>query len=152
MSLNTYEFDTVSEMSFFLRGGISGGARVFGPAARIQNLNGATLIFLKPVAGTVTFVDTTGDGLTAPAVASQITSVMTGLSVLWKNQCLSLVEIVPIAGVSLSKSGTANTVFGFTTASNTGNVAFNGPTGDTPRFIECGSKPRLDGLYVVVEY
>jgi hypothetical protein len=149
MALKIYEFDTVKEMEFFLRGGITGG-KVAHKNGRIHGLHGRTLVLTAPAA-TVTFADPTGAGLTLAEVATQIHAVAAAVSVNWLSGALGLVMTTPTAAVVLSASGTANTIFGFSNStSNTGRY-FNGPAGTTPRLVETNNKSRLDGYYAVVE-
>lgn len=150
MALKTYEFDNVKDMERFLQGWISGGKNVVNGSGRIMGLHNKTLIFTTP-AGTVTFSDASGDGLTLKEVSDQITAAIASLSVSWKDGWISIHKTDMSDGVTLSKNGTANTAFGFSTAKDNVGLIYNGPTGATPRLVESNVKARRDGYYVIVE-
>lgn len=150
MALKIYEFDTVRDMEFFLRGGVSGGRQVVNQQGRIHGLDGKTLVFNNP-SGTVTFADTTGAGLTFAEVATQITAVVSTVVINWRDGALHLVLSTAATAVSIDKDGTANKVFGFSSDADHVGQVFGGPTGNTPRLVETNNKSRLDGYYAVVE-
>lgn len=150
MALKIYEFDTVKDMEFFLRGGVTGGRQVVNQFGRVHGLDGLTLIFVSP-SGTVTFSDPTGAGLTFAEIADQITTAIGTLSVNWLDGSLHLVLTSPSAAVTVDKDGTANTVFGFSKKKDHAGQVFNGPAGAVPRLVETNNKSRLDGYYAIVE-
>ena len=155
MAIETYEFGTMNQLRFFLLGGIRGGKPVTPQNTKgvLLGLNGLTLIFSSPN-GTVTFSDPTGAGLTLDNVITQINAVhaLSGIGVNWVDQCMGLFLSDKSAGVTLSKSGTANTYFGFSTDKNTVGTLINGPKANTlPMLIWSNSKAPLDGYYIHVE-
>lgn len=154
MPLKIVQFDTLAEAEFYLRGGIKGGKQSLVQGV-VRGLDGLTLIFSKPLVGTVTFSDPTGAGLTLTQIQTAINAVQPALQVGWAESSLHLIENTPSAGVALSKSGTANTAFGFsagtTGVTDTVGTVFNGATGAIPRVMELAPKARLDGFFALVE-
>jgi hypothetical protein len=151
VSLHTYEFDNLKDMEFFLQGGVSGGKEVVTQNGRIYGLNGSTLIFTLP-AGTVQFSDVLEQGLTFQQISQQIAAVLPALATFWRDKYIHILQKALGGGISLSKSGTANPFFGFSSATDAIGTLFNGPSGATPRYIDSSGKARLEGYYVVVEF
>lgn len=145
-----YSFDTVEDVNFFLHGGVSGGPMTLQQGGTVPNLNLATLIFLAP-AVTVTFTDTSGVGLTAAQIAGQIVAAAPAIVPSFRNNVWRFSAPSTGAGVQVSKTGTANPIFGFSDSLNTVGKFYNSFLGAVPRLLEVGSKARLDGYFVVVE-
>lgn len=127
-----YKFRRIDDVSAFLNGGVVGGSvnRAQGggtPAnigAGINGLVGKTLKLSSPSAKTITF--TTASSATPPGtnpdpytllfkdIKAQVEAVATDVVVLLDaEQRLLLLEKAPSQGVTVDKSGTANTLLGF---------------------------------------
>ena len=150
MPLKIQQFDCIEDAEFYLRGGVSGGVLALQQGV-IAGLHGKTLIFTAPEAKTVTFSDPTGAGLKVSDIVTSVHSVLTGLLISFTKVGLRIIEASPTYGVHISKTGTANTIFGFSNGSDTIGLACTGPTGAVPRLIEMGAKARLDGYFAVIE-
>ena len=150
MALRLRSFQNLPEIDLFIRGGIRGGRAL---VKAIYNLHGKTLIFTTPSV-TVTFSDPTGEGLGPATVVAQIKAAAASLSPTLLDNCLSVEEVSPSAGVVLSKTGTANTLLGF--SYDTSGVAATGvvlaaPGGTAPALVSIGRKATGDGYVVVVD-
>lgn len=150
MALKIFEFDTAKEMEFFFQGGVRGGRQVTNQSGRVFGLHGKTLILTSPAA-TVTFSDATGAGLSFDAIADQIRTAAPTVSTFWRDGTMHLQLTTPTAAVTVDKDGTANAVFGFSSAKDHAGLYVNGPAGVVPHIVETGTKPRFDGYYAVVE-
>jgi hypothetical protein len=126
------KFRTLDEVQTFLNGGIWSGNTVnqvqgspsnHGPG--ITGLVGLTLIFVGPgPTGTVTFVASSGSNpdpntLLFKDIKAQIEAVMMTCKVTTYEGFLTIMEATPALGVTVSHTGTANTLLGFDTANNT---------------------------------
>jgi hypothetical protein len=126
------KFRTIDEVQTFLNGGVWSGSRVAqvqGPpsnqAPGITGLVGKTLIFDAPgPAGTVTFVASSGSNpdpstLLLSDIKAQIQAAIPTLSVTMFDGYLVVQEATPAFGVTVDRTGTANTLLGYGTANNT---------------------------------
>lgn len=125
------KFRTIDEVQPFLNGAVQGSKlqSAYGPpgnnAPGVQSLVGKTFITSAPgPAGTCTFVASSGSNpdpniLLFSDIAAQIKSAIAGLSVTLADSMLLLQESTPANGVTVSKTGTANTLLGFDTATDT---------------------------------
>ena len=149
--LYIYERDTLKDVEFLLQGGVTGGRVTVNQRGTTPGLSGTTLIFLSP-AVTVTFSDTSGVGLNPQDIVNQIVAVNSTIVPFWRGGCLNLL-LTPAAAsnVAVSHAGTANPIFGFSSATDNVGVFYAGPTGLIPRLVPVDPKARLDGYYVVVE-
>jgi hypothetical protein len=148
--LQMQSFDTIEDVNFFLQGGVNGGPLTLQQGGTVPGLNGLQLIFTAPAA-VVTFVDNTGVGLSAAQIAAQIVAVNAAIRPSFRNNVWRFSAPSSSAGVKISKTGTANAVFGFSDSLDTVGTFFNSLVGAVPRLVEVGSKARLDGYFVVVE-
>lgn len=157
-ALYARKFGTLEEVNTFLRGGIKGGAQLSlqpaGPVGAqtlaVLGLHGKTLVFNAP-AGTVTFADATGAGLTLDAIAAQIKAALATLAVRFDNRHLVLEYATPGTAVNLDLTGTANAAFGFDTAADTVGKVFAPYTGAAPRLISLQPWGQMDGAVAVTE-
>lgn len=148
MALKILRFDDTNTAQHALNGGISGGAQITG--GRIMGLHGKTLIFNTP-AGTVTFSDPTGAGLSPDDIQTQIQAVHAGLVAQFYRGYLRIIEATPTSGVVLDTDGTANVVFGFGNKVDTTGIVYAPYDGAAPRLLEFRGSPRMDGFIAVVE-
>jgi hypothetical protein len=150
--LKFLEFDVIKDMECTLQGGIWGGRNIASQnKGRIPGLDGKTLIFTVPSL-TITFSDTVGEGLTPQEIVMQIVTADHSIVPFWRDQNLHMVRAAwEGAGITLSWSGTANPIFGFSSATETAGTYYNGPSGELPRVLETNNKSRLDGYYALVE-
>jgi hypothetical protein len=132
MSINRLrKFRTIDEVQTFLNGGVWSGSKVsqVGPPSNqgpgVYGLVGLTLIFVGPgPTGTVTFVASSTSNpnpqvLLFSDIKAQIQAAIATLSVTTFDGYLSIQEVTPTNGVTVSSTGTANSVLGFDTANNT---------------------------------
>lgn len=130
-------FPGLTELNTFLQGGVIGGnapplqnAQLVGGGARLAvfGLHGLTLEFLSPTVQTVTFSDPSGLGLSYNEILQQIRSAFGGPGVVspsFFSKRLLLIESFPSLGVTLDSSGTANSIFGFSTSNDTSGAVVN---------------------------
>jgi hypothetical protein len=130
-----------------LNGGISGGKPVSG---KVMGLHGKTLVFNTP-AGTVTFSDSSGEGLSVKDISDQVVAVQATLLVQFYNGYMRIREITPSGGVNLDATGTANSAFGFSSTGDTVGTVYGPPDGTAPRLIDFEGSSRMDGFVAVVE-
>lgn len=151
MALRIREFSSLSEVEFFLRGGVRGGP-VKLESGLIQKLHGKTF---NP-GSLVTFDETAGaaglhGGLTVAEVISQITAANAGLLVRYAERGFYLVESSPSSGVTVSKDGTANPLLGFSSSTDSSNVVYAAPSDAAPRIVFITGKVTSDGYVVTVD-
>ena len=130
-----YKFKRIEDVTNFLNGGVVGAcinqSHTSGSPGNFPGVNGLvgkTLIFTLPASVTVTFtVSNTGSGsgvspgtnpnpqvLLFKDIKAQIEAVVTGAVVfLNADQQLVIIESTPSGGVSVAKTGTANSILGF---------------------------------------
>jgi hypothetical protein len=155
MALRIREFSDLFAAEFYLRGGIRGGRQVVNASGVVQNLHGKTLIFNVP-SGTVTFDETAGaaglgGGLTLQEITAQIQAVHAGLQVSLRDKILNIIEATPTNGVDLDKDGTANTLFGFSGASDNVGDVISAPGGTAPTLVGIWGKTNNDGYMVIID-
>jgi hypothetical protein len=95
------KFRDVTELEFFLNGGVYGGSGTMGG---VTGLVGKDLLFTSPSATTCTFVAGADPlTLTFAEIKTQIEAAMTTLKVIpvGPNGCLGLIEKTPSSGVAL---------------------------------------------------
>lgn len=122
------KFRTIDEVQNFLNGGVQSGSKVSqvqGPpsnqAPGIFGLVGTTLIFNTPgPTGTVTFSASSGSNpntqvLLFKDIKAQIEAAIATLRVTMFDGYLCIQEVTPANGVTVSHTGTANTLLGFDT-------------------------------------
>ncbi len=148
MSIRVYRFETSTDAEHFLNGGISGGAEIVH-AGRVLGLHNKTLIFTSP-AGTVTFSDPTGAGLSAGDIKSQIEAALATLKVTYHGYKIRIIRATPTAPVVLSNTGTANPIFGFGSAVAATGVVFNPIGGAAPAIMTTEANPNSDGWAIWV--
>ena len=115
-----------------IRGAVMGGTEG-GIGAGLDGLVGKTLIFTSPAVVTVTFVASSGVGGSAqPGVGKnpnpqvllfkdlklQIEAAAALVKVFSFGGRLVLIEATPASGIGINKDGTANTILGIDTATN----------------------------------
>jgi len=150
--LKILQFGNLRRVGFVLNGGIAGGKRVINSGGKVLGLNGKTLIFTTP-AGTVTFSDTGGTGLSMADIIAEIvgTGGLSGLKPGFSDGYLNVIETTPTNGVVLAGTGTANAAFGFGKSTVTG-LVYDPPGGSAPRMVGgIQVRAQLDGYYVLVE-
>lgn len=126
------KFRTIDEVQSFLNGAVSSGNTVNqvqgGPSNHgpgITGLVGLTITFSAPgPTGTVTFVASSGSNpdpntLLFKDIKAQIEAAIPTLKVNTYDGYLSIIEATPASGVTVAKTGTANTLLGFDTANAT---------------------------------
>ena len=145
MSYKTLNFSTTALMDMTLNGLVIGGKAPAPSGGKVLGLNGLTLIIGIE---TTTFSDVTEGGLTLPQIKTAIESATTGITVSWESGRLVLSHATAI---SVKKTGTANSFFGFPTNVDVDAAPINPPDGGAPRIISIGSSPRMDSYFVVVE-
>ena len=126
MAIRTTRFGNLYEANYLLNGGVIGGLSL---AKGIWGLDGKTLVFTSPIAGTVTF-SAPGGLLMAPDIMNQIEAQTVGLKARLVDNRLALIEENPSKGVAIDSSSTALTLLGFSGASSA-----------------VGTKVSTDGLY-----
>lgn len=134
MALNFRKFNTVDEVSTFLKGHLIGGVDVKG---RQLFVHGLTLIFTTPSA-TVTFAATVASAqnpLTLQQVKTQIEAQAAGVTAKFNRGRLELFATTPGA-IGLDKDGTANAIFGFTSAADMAAAPYNVPGGAAPALVQ----------------
>ena len=121
-SFMTRKFREVEEVDLFLNGGLIAAGDVVGGAEGnygINGLVGKTLKFTQPSAVTVTFVASVDplnpdpSRLTFKDIKAQVEAAIAAVSVRQLMRKLVLVEVTPTNGVTIDKTGTANTLLGF---------------------------------------
>lgn len=155
MALRIREFQNAHDLELFLRGGIRGGKKIVDRSGLVQNLHGKTLVFNTP-AGTVTFDESAGaagigGGLTYKEVVAQIRAVHSGLEASFRDGVLNLVETTPTSGVNLDATGTANTYFGFSNATDNAASVVDVKGGTAPTLESLAPKANNDGYVAVID-
>jgi hypothetical protein len=132
MSINRIrKFQTIDRLQTFLNGGVE-GSKIQGAygspgnnAPGVMSLVGLTFITSAPgPAGTCTFGVSSGSNpdpyvLLFSDIASQIKTAISGLSVTMLDGALVIQETTPANGVTISKTGTANSLLGFDIGNDT---------------------------------
>jgi len=148
-SLNVRKFPNTEEASLFMKGGVTGGK--IQPKLYVNTL---TLIFNQPAAVTVTF-NATGslqEPLSWPDIVSAIeTQTTNAVKVLNLNGYMALVEASPANGIDVDKTGTANTLLGFSTQVDTVGTFYNPYDGVAPRVLSLGGSDVSNAILVLVE-
>lgn len=120
MAYVTREFDNVCEMVDYLNDIVLG--KTLPANVRVRNLGSKTLIVNDGTADrTATFVDASGEGLLPKEIIDQIKAAHASLAnVTLRSYCHNVLPSVHIAVVTptytVKKTGTANTILGFSTA------------------------------------
>lgn len=107
------KFQGTAEMEHTLNGGLIGGAASLGG---VFGLTGKTLIFNSPSSTTVTFTAGVDPNKhTFAEVKGQIETALATVRVLpvGPNGQVAIIEVTPSGGVDIDKTGTANTLLGF---------------------------------------
>lgn len=156
------KFRVMDEMTTFLAGGITGSSDIsffansikgnIGGAKEVPPLVGLTLLFTQPAVHTVTFAAGTDpqNRLLFTEVKSQIEAVMTTIIVRQFEGRIVFIEKTPSAGVTLLKTGTANSALGFDTNTDTVGKVYGTPFGSTPTAPYVGfGYPTADNMHVV---
>lgn len=154
MPLVARKFQSLDALNVFLQGGIEVGSQLNLVNGKVHGLHGLTLVFTTP-AGTVTFADADGLGLSLLDIITQINDDVATLKARSINdggqQRLVIIEVSPTGGVVLDgATSTANQVFGFSESTVTGTF-YNPPDGVAPRLIATESSPGNDSTVVIVE-
>ena len=121
-SFMTRKFHEIGEIDLFLNGGVFAGADVIkGTEGNygVYGLVGKTLKFTQPSAVTVTFVASVDpnssdpERLTYKDIKAQVEAGIPAVLVQQHMRRLVLIEATPTNGVTIDKTGTANTLLGF---------------------------------------
>lgn len=155
----TRKFREVEEVDLFLNGGVLGGADVVAGAGGnygVYGLVGKTLKFKQPSVATVTFVLSTDPNNTDPSrltykdIKSQIETAIAAVSAQQFLRRLKLIEAAPSSGVTIDKTGTANTLLGFDKNVDTIGTKY-GPVGGSAPCLQ-GLESTNDNMYVIAVY
>ncbi len=149
MSIEAHIFPEPSDFRHFLNGGISGG-KLRPQNGLIFGLHSLTLVFNTP-AGTVTFDDPTGRGITLKDISEEIESDVATVRAFWKDQRLHLIEATPSTGLNLDLTGTANNALGFTKAVDSVGKVFAAPGAAAPALISVVFNPAHNSYTVITE-
>jgi hypothetical protein len=153
MALYVEKIQGLEWLEIFLQGGILGTRKL---DKAVYGLAGTTLKITVPAIKSVTFT-TPGsspmEGLLLSNIINQINDPVTGLHpgvVVARaySHGLVLVEITPNLGVTLDKTGTANSVLGFDTSKNTVGTKYKAPGAGVPEIVTIIPTP--DNSYLVV--
>jgi hypothetical protein len=147
MSYKTYNFTNATAMDLFLNGGVSGGRKVVSAndKGRILGLHNKTLIING---STCTFSDAAGTGLTLAQIKTAIQAAAAGVTAAFIDGSLTLEAATAI---TVAKTGTANSVFGFSSNEDTVGTVFNPYDGVAPRVLFIGASPTQDSYAVTTE-
>ena len=137
MALKVAEFNSSVLLELFLNGAVVGGKPIANLAGVIRGLDGLTLIIDTD---TVTFTDTLDEGYklidSTKSIKQEIEDAATGVEVSFVNGIMVLKKT---GGLTVSKSGTANAIFGFSKATDVVGVAYAGPSGTAPKCWSIGT-------------
>ncbi len=149
MAFKTFSFGSTAALDRFLNGATIGGANLLKyknyAQGRIQGLDGLTLDI---DGSTVTFVDTPAVGLTFAEIKAAIEAATTDVDVSWEDGALVLFKV---GGLVVAETGTANPIFGFSSATPTSGTVYAGPEGAAPRWVTINGGPRMDSYFCVTE-
>lgn len=149
MSLHFFRFENSADVEHFLNGGITGGKEVVR-GGNVLGLDGLTLVFNAP-AGTVTFSDPSGAGLSPQEIKTEVETTIATLKVTFKDGRIRFIHAALSSAVNLDLTGTANTLFGFSDATDTAGTRFNPFDGVAPRVLATEANPNADGWAILVE-
>ena len=149
MSLHVKRFENSIDVEHFLNGGITGGKEVVR-GGNIMGLNGLTLVFNAP-SGTVTFVDATGEGLSPQQVKTQVETDISTLKVSFRDYKMRVIVAALTSAVNLDITGSANSLFGFSNATDTVGTLYAPYDGTPPRVLATEANPNSDGWAILVE-
>lgn len=139
----------LTELAILLNGGVIGSRPLNKAAGRVQGLDGLTLIINTT---TVTFSDSDGVGLIlvgTDSIKAVIEDAVTGVTVSYMEGKLVLAHAT---GVTVAKTGTANSVFGFDTDAATVGTVYGGyDATEAPRVINVSAGARMDSFFAYVE-
>lgn len=117
---------------------------------RIYGLHGLTLVFTAP-AGTVTFSDATGQGLSPKDIMDEINTDVAALRATLRDGVLYVVQVTPSAGVVLDgAASTARPVLKLPNGNLSGTF-YNPPSGVAPRLISFADTGVMDGFTLLTE-
>jgi hypothetical protein len=148
MPFRTENFSNTAAMDFFLNGGLLGGTdlrKSLVTKGRLQGLDGKTLVINGE---TVTFADPTRAGLTLGEVKTAIEAGTTGVEVVWTDGRLGLANAT---SVTVGSTGTANSIFGFSSTVDSVNQPYNLPGGAAPAIVAISGSPTGDSISVVLD-
>jgi len=149
MPIRVHRYENAIDVEHFLNGGITGGREIVS-SAPVLGLHGKTLVFNAP-AGTVTFSDPAGVGLSAAQIKSKIEGTIATLKVTWVHRRIRIILAAMTSKVDLDATGTANEIFGFSSTSDTAGTVYAGPSGSAPKIIATEANPNADGWAIFVE-
>jgi hypothetical protein len=149
------QFQDVNEFADLVNGAIrSGGTSQVSPAEKMFGLHGLTLIFTTPTL-TITFSDATNAGLSMTDIVTQIAAAGTApnkvVPKLRGQRVLALWNTVDGNNVVLANTGTANTLFGFSTTVATSGKVYAPFNGTKPRWLDFSISQGLDRYTLIVE-
>lgn len=152
-ALKTRIVPTVQDLDLMLRGGIKAGSQLKPPI--VLGLHGLKLVFTAP-AGTVTFADATGAGLSFKDILSQMTTAIATLRPRFVDGRLFIETATPSAVIlnTQEAQSTAARVFGFATTSGASTLAgtlYAAPDGSAPRLVNISPASQMDSIIVVTE-
>lgn len=145
--LKVLSVTSMEEMQDLLQGTLVGGSTGAG-AGRLYDLHGKTLVFTAPAA-TVTLSDPTAAGLRLQDIVAQVNAATAALTASLRRDSLAFTAVS--GGITLAKTGTANSALRFSSATASAALRYNPPSGAAPRLVETNNKSTLDGYYVIVE-
>jgi hypothetical protein len=147
MTIKFIETGSLTQLEHILNGGVTGGAKLPLSGGKVLGLHGLTLIL---GGGTTTFSDATGAGLSLKEVKTAIEAGAAGTKVLISDGTLSLVKSTPTTPITVVKTGTANSIFGFSSSADTVGTVYATNT-TPPRLIAVTHGPRADSYFATVE-
>lgn len=150
MPLNFRKFNSVDDVTLFLKGHIIGGTDL-NRTPNALYLHGKTLIFNTPGA-TVTFAASPTNAqvsLTLQQIKAQIEAQAAGVTAKFNKGRL---ELFVTAGtlINLDSAGTANGLLGFDTAADTASVVYAAPGAAAPALVSIVPDVSSNAYMVVV--
>lgn len=148
MAHSFIEASSLQTLKMLLNGGVQGGAQLSSSDGKVDGLHNLTLIINTT---TVTFSDANGAGLPLVGTGSikgVIELAVAGVTVTYDAGRLVLHHAT---GVTVDKTGTANSRFGFTKVANTVGIVYGMPGDAAPSVVSIGGGVRMDSYFAHVE-
>lgn len=132
MAFKIYKFQDAAEMELFLNGALLGNDIRKGIAASLQ---GKTMVFTVPAAGTATFTDPPANGAyyTLAEIKAKLEAASAGLVVSQKDGRLVLKSTT---GVSISSTSTGLAEFGFGPGAAVVAKVYGAPGAAAPSYVQ----------------
>lgn len=149
MVLDIRKFSGLSELNAFVKGKLRGSTDLIKNSGSLY-LHGLTLIFATPV-GTVTFAASPTSAqvpLTLAQVRAQIEAAVATVSCRFVQGRIELFLTAP-GPLVLDKTGTANSLLGFDTTTNSSVAPVNPAAGASPKFVALAPEGQA-GTYLLV--